>query len=182
MRHLILCLAVLLTATAHAQVYRCTHAGKTTYSDQPCSGAGQQIARQKSAAELEQERAQAYDAELRKLQRRMAEQDNSFAVESAPQPVPGYAGTDWQARKDRDNARTSAGSITNNGSRRDNTRPRRRAALPDEPEPASPEITRCSGQYCYDSAGQNYHSIGNGQIRSLDGTTCFLSGGRYVCR
>ncbi len=51
-----------------------------------------------------------------------------------------------------------------------------------EDVPIYKEINRCSGQYCYDNAGQSYHSIGNGQIRSNDGTTCTMSAGKYRCQ
>ena len=61
----------------------------------------------------------------------------------------------------------------------------RRAAIERSMPEAAPmhkEINRCSGQYCYDNAGQSYHSIGNGQIRSNDGTTCTMSAGKYRCQ
>ncbi|MGP1692180.1 MAG: hypothetical protein ACTS6O_06705, partial [Giesbergeria sp.] len=61
----------------------------------------------------------------------------------------------------------------------------RRAAIErsmPEAVPMRKEINRCSGQYCYDNAGQSYHSIGNGQIRSNDGTTCTMSAGKYRCQ
>lgn len=61
----------------------------------------------------------------------------------------------------------------------------RRAAIErsmPEDVPIHKEINRCSGQYCYDNAGQSYHSIGNGQIRSNDGTTCTMSAGKYRCQ
>ena len=61
----------------------------------------------------------------------------------------------------------------------------RRAAIErsmPEDVPIHREINRCSGQYCYDNAGQSYHSIGNGQIRSNDGTTCTMSAGKYRCQ
>ena len=61
----------------------------------------------------------------------------------------------------------------------------RRAAIErsmPEDVPIHKEINRCSGQFCYDNAGQSYHSIGNGQIRSNDGTTCTMSAGKYRCQ
>lgn len=61
----------------------------------------------------------------------------------------------------------------------------RRAAIErsmPEDVPIHKEIKHCSGQYCYDYAGQSYHSIGNGQIRSNDGTTCTMSAGKYRCQ
>jgi hypothetical protein len=61
----------------------------------------------------------------------------------------------------------------------------RRAAIErsmPEDVPIHKEIKHCSGQYCYDNAGQSYHSIGNGQIRSNDGTTCTMSAGKYRCQ
>ena len=61
----------------------------------------------------------------------------------------------------------------------------RRAAIErsmPEDVPIHTEIKHCSGQYCYDYAGQSYHSIGNGQIRSNDGTTCTMSAGKYRCQ
>ena len=61
----------------------------------------------------------------------------------------------------------------------------RRAAIErsmPEDVPIHKEIKHCSGQYCYDNAGQSYHSIGNGQIRGNDGTTCTMSAGIYRCQ
>lgn len=193
MRRTLGCILVLLLATAaQAQVFRCTEGGKTTYSDTPCasSQSGQQIARQKSRQQLDIEQTQAEESEWRKQQRRMDEQQRNFAeqqqrsMQPMPAPVVRHSGNDWQTRKDLENAQTSAGSITNNGGRWDGRKQRRRVTPYEDTEASHfpKEITRCSGQYCYDRDGQSYHSIGNGQIRSLDGTTCTLSGNQYVCR
>lgn len=193
MRYAIACLFVaLLAATAQAQVFRCTEGGKTTYSDTPCAPNqnGHQIARQKTQQQLDLEQAQADEAEWRKQQRLMNEQQQELAeqqqraLQPMPAPVVRHSGNDWQMRKDLENAQTSAGSITNNGGRWDGRKQRRRVTPYEDTEASHfpKEITRCSGQYCYDRDGQSYHSIGNGQIRSLDGTTCTLSGNQYVCR
>ena len=65
--------------------------------------------------------------------------------------------------------------------RKDRRRSEIANSMPDEPIKHT-EIQRCSGQYCYDNYGKSYHSIGNGQIRSHDGATCTMSGGKHSCR
>lgn len=194
MRRALACLLVLLASTAQAQVFRCVQDGKTTYSDTPCASSqgGHQVERRKSQQEISQEREQAYAAEMLKQQRRMGEQQRKMAeqqqraMQPMPAPVVRHSGNDWQIRNDLRNAEISAKySTTNNNGKRDRNQQRRRIAVPmdADPAPSFPKtIERCSGQYCYDRDGQSYHSIGNSQIRSNDGTTCFMSGGQYLCR
>ncbi|MFN7155240.1 MAG: DUF4124 domain-containing protein [Acidovorax sp.] len=187
-----LCLAAV---SAGAQVNRCKDAsGKIIYSDQPCATgqSGMQIERQRSREEILQEREQAYEAELRKQERRMAEQDRALsqqqrgAAQSPPavmQPTEG-----WQERKNRENAATSAKSITNNGGQWDAEAQARRAAERREAarkeEAANPPpaiITNCNTGFCYDNQGGVYHKSGQNFMTGPNGRTCHRAGNSWNC-
>lgn len=133
-RHIIAILAALAAVSAgtvSAQVHRCQDAsGKLIYSDKPCVAGqqGAQIERRKSQQEIYQEREQAYDAEMRKRQRNMAEQQRDAAEQrSRVMPIQQPAAGGWAERKARENAATSAGSITNDGGRWDREAQEQRA-------------------------------------------------------
>lgn len=186
----------LCAATASAQVFRCQDAsGKLTFSDRPC-GAGQSgvmVQRERSEADLMMERQQAYEAEQRKQERRWAEQEREWAeqqqraMQPMPEPVVRHSGNDWQTRKNLENARTSAGSIMNNGGRfdqaaeaqreRERKEEARRRAAADPPT----RITNCNGGFCYDDRGTPYSRNGPELIRSSDGSVCRVVGGMTQC-
>lgn len=184
----------LFAATASAQVFRCQDAsGKLTFSDRPC-GTGQNgvmVQRQRSEVELMMERERAYEAEQRKRERRMVEQEMEWAEQQQramqPAPVVRHSGNDWQARKDLENARTSSGSIMNNGGRFDRAaeaqRERDRKEAAHRRAAANPptHMTHCAGGFCYDDRGTPYSQNGPELIRSSDGRVCRVIGGMTQC-
>lgn len=191
MRNTVIAFAFLsvLTTSASAQVHRCKDAtGKTIYSDQPCAAGqvGGQIERQRTRAEIMQEREQAYEAELRKQDRKLAEQERARAQQprgGQPMPTaPVQQVEGWQERKDRENAATSARSIMNNGGRWDSNaeaarkeEARRRAAA------APPIITHCDPGFCYDNNGGVYHKSGPNFMTGPNGRTCHSVGTMWNC-
>lgn len=71
----------LFNQSAIAQVFKCAGAGgKVVYSDKPCeqNTTGGMLLRERTLEEKIQEREQAYDAEMRKQERRTAEQEREL--------------------------------------------------------------------------------------------------------
>lgn len=178
--------------SASAQVHRCKDAaGKTFYSDRPCDTGqtGQMIERQRSQAEIMRERQQAADANDRKEERRAAEQGLQPLPAQRPtagaQPVQQVEG--WQDRKNRENAATSAASITRNGGRFDEKaeaerkeEARRKAQMAPPPPPPT-NITRCDQGFCYDNQGSVYHRNGQDFLIAPNGKTCHRAGSNWNC-
>lgn len=183
---------------ANAQVHRCKDAtGKLIFSDRPCDvgQSGGQVLRKRTQEEILQEREQAYEAESRKQDRLIAEQEREFVErerrirQQQAHPQVQQAGNDWQSRKDRENAATSAGSITNNGGRWDaNARAERAAKYREElrkrgpePEPETEEfkVKGCNASGCIDTRGGTY--TGGAIMRRNDGRQCSRSGNTIVC-
>lgn len=184
---------------AQAQVHRCKDAatGKLVFSDRPCDVGqmGGQIQRKRTDDEIYEERVQAFEAEERKQLRREAEQERAVpqrqrqAFDAQPAPAERHIGNDWQARKDRENSRTSASSIMNNGGRWDANAQAERAAkhreelLKREPEPIpQPEefvVKGCNAKGCVDTRGGTY--TGGAFLRRNDGRQCSRAGNRIVC-
>jgi hypothetical protein len=192
-----LVLAFTLASPASAQVNRCKDAGgKIIYSDKPCDTGqtGRQIERQRTQAEIYQERDQAYNAEVRKQQRNMAEQQREWEDQSrrAPQyqqaPVVRHSGNDWAQRKALENAATSAKSIANSGGKWDRAAEAERAREREEesrrrasqdPQPAN--ITNCMKNSCYDDQGGVHNSGGKNFMTGPNGQTCRRSGNFWNC-
>ena len=188
-----LSLMLLITAPfSHAQVFKCAApGGRVVYSDSPCSGgsAGGMIERERSYLEKLQERQMAYEAELIKQERRMAERQREWAEHDRAmqyQPAPAVRPVnDWQSRQDRENARTSASSITRNGvrwdeaaeaQRREDAKARARA---NPPRPTS--ITNCHGGFCTDNQGGTYHRSGSDFMTGPSGQACHRTGNIWNC-
>ena len=181
----IVCLGV-VALTSQAQVHLCKDsAGKTIFSDSPCAAnqTGGQIQRERSHDEITQEREQAFDAENRKQDRRSAEQEREIAQREhglrvqEVQARTQQPGTDWQSRKDRENAATSAASITKNGGRWDERARAERAAESRRPV----IIVRCEPQSCFDDRGFSYRRIGSNQLVAPNGSSCSLTGKNWDC-
>lgn len=188
-----LALILLMAAPlAQAQVFKCAApGGRVVYSDSPCIAgtAGGQIERERTYQEKLQERQIAYEAELLKQERRMAqqqrewaEQDRAMQYPSAPVARPG---NDWQSRKDRENARTAASSITRNGGRwdeageaqrREDARARARF---NPPRPSN--ITNCNDGFCTDNQGGTYHRSGQDFMTGPNGQACHRAGNMWNC-
>ncbi|MDH4417663.1 MAG: DUF4124 domain-containing protein, partial [Acidovorax sp.] len=189
-----ICLCVFGTATASAQVHRCKDAtGKLVFSDRPCeaSQSGELVQRKRTREEILKEREQAGEAEIRKQNQRLAEQERALSASQrgvpAPQaPVPRHSGNDWQKRKDLENAATSAGSIANNGGRWDQNaeaeraRVRREEALRHQAANPPSMITNCNGGFCYDTNGNVYNRNGS-FLNRTDGQTCTMQAGYAHC-
>lgn len=174
---------------AQAQVFKCAApGGRLVYSDRPCSGGstGGMIERERTYQEKLLERQMAYEAELIKQERRTAQQQREWAEQERAmqyQPAPA-ARNDWQSRKDRENARTSASSITRNGGhwdeaaeaqRREDARARARA---NPPRPTN--ITSCHGGFCTDNQGGTYHRHGD-FMTGPNGQACHRVGNMLNC-
>lgn len=189
--------AAFLAASANAQVHRCKDAsGKTIYSDAPCGAGqtGQMIERQRTEDEIAQEREQAYEAEMLKRQRNMAEQQRELAEQRrypVQAPVVRHSGNDWAQRKALENAATSSGSITSNGGRWDKSAEARRAQerrdearlrpTPPPPPPQPTAITSCKGGFCNDDQGGVYHRSGPNFMTGPNGQPCHRAGTVWNC-
>ena len=191
-----LALAFALTSPASAQVNRCKDgSGKTIYSDKPCDTGqtGRQIERQRTQAEVYQEREQAYNAEARKQKRNMAEQQrdwedqNRRASQSQQVPVVRHSGNDWAQRKALENAATSATSISNSGGQWDRAAEAERAREREEQsrrraaQAPKPTSINCGGGFCQDNQGGTYHRSGPDFMTGPNGQACHRSGNFWNC-
>ena len=188
--------AVVISA-AQAQVHRCTNAaGQSIYTDAPCAEGqtSRLIERQKSAAEIAQDRANADAATDRKYRAQAAER----AQQDAPPSSPSQAGTQTplaatpackSAQKemefvssirtlsqDEKRMRTNAAIANVNAACGTNT------PLMQEPPKvivkANPVITHCDSGFCYDDAGAVYKKTNADSITAADGRTCTRSAGK----
>lgn len=181
-------------ASASAQVHRCKDAaGRLIFSDKACDSgqSGELVQRKRTREEILREREQAFYAENRKQARRAAEQEREFAEQerrnrqAQAMPQVQQPADDWQSRKNRENAATSAGSIANNGSRWDAKAEAERAAQRREEarrrQAAQKEfMLTCTGGMCTDEYGASYSGSGAVLYRS-DGRTCSVTGSIAFC-
>jgi len=130
------------------------------------------------------ERQEAYDAEMRKQQRNAAEQErewNARQGQVAPPAMAAQPGEDsWQARKERENAATSASSITNKQSRR-NTKPETEEKDDARRRAAPTTFPHCDKAFCYDNHGGVYHKAGPDFMTSPTGRPCHRAGTVWNC-
>lgn len=115
----------------------------------------------------------------------MARMNHCFAALAlAIACVPAIAQNDWQSRKDRENAATSAASITRNGGRWDEKAEAERRAEAHRRAAARPltGFTHCDQGYCYGDNGKAYARSGNDVLISPDGGTCHRSGSTWYCQ
>lgn len=192
----------LAALSAHAQVHRCKdHTGKLIFSDRPCDTGqtGEQLQRKRSRQEILQEREQAFDAQLRKQDRRLADQEREWAAQrprstQPPAPVVRHSGNDWQARNDLRNAEVSARSITNNGGKWDQAAEAERAKARQERarreqqeaeriarEHPPTSFTNCNSGFCYDNQGGVYHRNGPDFMTGPNGRPCHRAGNMWHC-
>ena len=114
----------------------------------------------------------------------MARMNHCFAAMAlAIACVPAMAQNDWQSRKDRENAATSAASITRNGGkwdakaeadRREASRQRAEAQL-------LAGFTHCDREYCYGRGGVAFYRSAPDMLISPEGRACHRSGPGWVC-
>lgn len=90
---------------------------------------------------------------------------------------------DWQSRKNRENAATSASSITRNGGRFDERAEaeRRQQALERAAQQPPTTFTHCDPGFCYDNKGGVYHKAGPNILTGPNGRTCNRSGNVWNC-
>lgn len=169
---------------AQAQVHRCKDgAGKVIFSDSPCSPGqtGEQIEGKRTRDEILGDRKNAHEAESRAKDRRLAEQDDRPRQQHSQTETQQLA-NDWQARKDRENAATSAASITANGGRWDERAEAERRAVARQSAAVVPVvIVRCVPGICYDNKGGAYYEAGPGMLRGPNGNTCHKAGTAWNC-
>lgn len=92
------------------------------------------------------------------------------------------AQNDWQSRKDRENAATSAASVTRNGGRWDaNAQAERREAARQNAVPLT-GLTSCDANFCYGTNGKTYSRNGPGTLISPEGRVCYQTGTGWVCQ
>lgn len=193
-------LCAVMISTAQAQVHRCTNAaGQSIYTDAPCAEGqtSKLVERQKSAAEIAQERANADAATDRKYRAQAAER----AQQDAPPSSPSQASTQTplaatpackSAQKemefvssirtlspDEKRMRTNAAITNVNAACGTNT------PLMQEPPKvivkANPVITHCDSGFCYDDAGAVYKKNNADSITAGDGRVCTKSAGIWRC-
>ena len=193
-------LCAVVISTAQAQVHRCTNAaGQSIYTDAPCAEGqtSKLVERQKSAAEIAQERANADAATDRKYRAQAAER----AQQDAPPSFPSQASTQTplaatpackSAQKemefvssirtlspDEKRMRTNAAITNVNAACGTNT------PLMQEPPKvivkANPVITHCDSGFCYDDAGAVYKKNNADAITAGDGRVCTKSAGIWRC-
>ena len=193
-------ICAVVISTAQAQVHRCTNAaGQSIYTDAPCAEGqtSKLVERQKSAAEIAQERANADAATDRKYRAQAAER----AQQDAPPSSPSQAGTQTplaatpackSAQKemefvssirtlsqDEKRMRTNAAIANVNAACGTNT------PLMQEPPKvivkANPVITHCDSGFCYDDAGAVYKKNNAESITAGDGRVCTKSAGIWRC-
>lgn len=90
----------------------------------------------------------------------------------------------WQERKDRENAATSAASISRNGGRWDEKAEAERRALARQRAAAQPltGFTHCDQAFCFGNDGQAYARNGDNLLIAPDGRTCNRSGSTWFCQ
>lgn len=188
---IIVCLSF-AALSASAQVYRCKDAaGKLGFSDRPCDTghASEQLQRKRTPQEIQQEREAAYSAELRKQERRLAEQEREWAeqrqraMQPQPAPVVRHSGNDWQKRNELRNAEVSASSIMNNGGKWDAQAEAQRKEEAKRRAAAAPPTSfiRCDPGFCLDNKGDVYHRAGPDFMTGPNGRVCHRTGTMWHC-
>ena len=189
-------ICAVMLSTAQAQVHRCTNAaGHSIYTDTPCAEGqtSKLVERQKSAAEIAQDRANADAATDRKYRAQAAERAQQDAPPSSPSqtstPTPLAATPACKSAQkemefvssirtlspDEKRMRTNA-AITNVNAACGTSTP-----LMQEPPKVivktNPVITHCDSGFCYDDAGAVYKKNNADSITAGDGRVCTKSAG-----
>lgn len=193
-------LCAVVISTAQAQVHRCTNAaGQSIYTDAPCAEGqtSKLIERQKSAAEIAQDRANADAATDRKYRAQAAERAQQDAPPSSPNQASAqtplaatpacksaqkemeFVSSIRTLSPDEKRMRTNA-AITNVNAACGTSTP-----LMQEPPKvivkANPVITHCDSGFCYDDAGAVYKKNNADSITAGDGRVCTKSAGIWRC-
>ncbi len=178
----------LFNQSAIAQVFKCAGAGgKVVYSDKPCeqNTTGGMLLRERTLEEKIQEREQAYDAEMRKQDRRTVEQEREliqqYQNELADRRLMQEQKNQPRHKDYEERLRERNASVR---SRYEQPQTRAQRGLPpiQSNAPAPSVITHCAGGFCHDNMGGTYHDNGNGTtMTGPNGRTCIKTGDTLNC-
>lgn len=204
---MLVALVVFAPATS-AQVHKCKDAaGKTIYTDAPCTAgqSGGMIERQRMQSEIYQERIQAAEANERKYRSQAATRDAQMLEQQQRQasaPAGGQVVVQDKASsreckeaqkelefvssirtipQDEKRMRTNAAIARVNASCGSNTQ------LMQEPPKVivrphrATNITNCNSGFCYDDRGGVYHRSGADFMTGPNGRTCHRAGAMWNC-
>ena len=204
---MLVALVVFAPATS-AQVHKCKDAaGKTIYTDAPCTAgqSGGMIERQRTQSEIYQERIQAAEANERKYRSQAATRDAQMLEQQQRQaaaPAGGQVVVQDKASsreckeaqkelefvssirtipQDEKRMRTNAAIARVNASCGSNTQ------LMQEPPKVivrphrATNITNCNSGFCYDDRGGVYHRSGADFMTGPNGRTCHRAGAMWNC-
>ena len=204
---MLVALVVFAPATS-AQVHKCKDAaGKTIYTDAPCTAgqSGGMIERQRTQSEIYQERIQAAEANERKYRSQAATRDAQMLEQQQRQalaPAGGQVVVQDKASsreckeaqkelefvssirtipQDEKRMRTNAAIARVNASCGSNTQ------LMQEPPKVivrphrATNITNCNSGFCYDDRGDVYHRSGADFMTGPNGRTCHRAGAMWNC-
>ena len=204
---MLVALVVFAPATS-AQVHKCKDAaGKTIYTDAPCTAgqSGGMIERQRTQSEIYRERMQAEEANERKYRSQAATRDAQMLEQQQRQasaPAGGQVVVQDKASsreckeaqkelefvssirtipQDEKRMRTNAAIARVNASCGSNTQ------LMQEPPKVivrphrATNITNCNSGFCYDDRGGVYHRSGADFMTGPNGRTCHRAGAMWNC-
>lgn len=189
----------LFNQSAIAQVFKCAGAGgKVVYSDKPCeqNTTGGMLLRERTLEEKIQEREQAYDAEMRKQERRTAEQEREliqqYQNEMADRRLmqeqknqPRHKDYEERLRERNASVRSRYEQPQTRAQRGlppvENNMPMHNQTPPQNPAPS--HITNCAGGFCHDNMGGVYHQHGPNAttMTGPNGSTCIRTGITIQC-
>ena len=204
---MLVALVVFAPATS-AQVHKCKDAaGKTIYTDAPCTAgqSGGMIERQRTQSEIYQERIQAAEANERKYRSQAATRDAQMLEQQQRQalaPAGGQVVVQDKASsreckeaqkelefvssirtipQDEKRMRTNAAIARVNASCGSNTQLMQEPPkVIMRPRPAI-NITNCNSGFCYDDRGGVYHRSGADFMTGPNGRTCHRAGAMWNC-
>ena len=191
----------LFNQSATAQVFKCAGAGgKVVYSDKPCeqNTSGGMLLRERTLEEKIQEREQAYDAEMRKQDRRAIEQEREMAEEQRryrndlralreSQYQPQHK--DYEERLRERNASVQSTLKPPPRKLRPATSSGGQEFAPpvhheeDDHAKRNPQMLNCNGGFCHDTRGGVYHQHGPNAttMTGPNGGTCIQTGASVQC-
>ncbi|GKS91230.1 DUF4124 domain-containing protein [Acidovorax sp. SUPP2539] len=184
---------VLSWPPVQAQVFKCKSAsGQVVYSDSPCPAgtAGQQLQRQRTFEEIQDERSQAWEAENRKRAKQRSEAAQEAAAKaqvSASQSAPDTAASKHKGYAQRlaeRNAVTNSNLVPYHARVPSKRQRVEEAESPQVPEsfPTNNRIHRCTGSVCDDWNGNRYSQDPSGSgFTSTDGKKCTAVFGEMRC-
>lgn len=168
----------------NAQVFKCrSGSGQLVYSDVPCQTGhdGGLIEKAKSQGAIARERQRAADAEQRKQDRYLAEDERTQQLSRISPAATAHAQPNQPNYEQRLQERNAA--VTSVLKPRQAKRTGNPSAVPDEdPPPPNRSVHSCLGGNCSDRDGTRYtqNPVGGG-YKSQDGKSCMLVGREMRC-